>query len=234
MKAEKEKKEKDWRTIDGVWERLSKIDVSSFVRKKGKFNYLSWSHAYSVFCDAGYSDVRYQFKTEEIANTGTFEVWCTVTLFERSNHQTLERTMWLPVYDHTGRKPKKDPDAHDMNTARMRCLTKCLSMFGLGMYIYQGEDLPPGEAEERQKKKEEEKQNRENVTEGLRWCKAWFSDAGKSEEEFYAIAPVEMCRSKETKDRLDAFLALVEAIPEDELPSSWFTNGLLEAKEAKK
>jgi hypothetical protein len=233
MKQEKE--EKFWGSIEAVWEKLSKIDVSSFVRKKGKFSYLSWSHAYSAFCDAGYSDVTYEFRTEEIGNTETFEVWCTVCLFSSKHGVTsLRRTMWLPVYDHTGRKPKKNPDANDINTARMRCLTKCLSMFGLGMYIYQGEDLPPGEAEEREKKAEEEKRSRENITDGLRWCKAWFSDAGKSDEEFYAIAPIEMCRSKKTKDRLDAFLAVLEAIPEDELPAIWFTNGLLEAKEAKK
>lgn len=30
----------------------------------------------------------------------------------------------------------------DINTAIMRCLTKCLAMFGLGLYIYAGEDLP--------------------------------------------------------------------------------------------
>ena len=27
----------------------------------------------------------------------------------------------------------------------MRCLTKCLAMFGLGHYIYAGEDIPSGE-----------------------------------------------------------------------------------------
>ena len=30
----------------------------------------------------------------------------------------------------------------DINKAIMRCLTKCLAMFGLGLYIYAGEDLP--------------------------------------------------------------------------------------------
>ena len=225
---------KESTTIEEIWETLSKIDVSKFIQKKGKFNYLSWSHAYSALCDAGYADVSYEFRTEEIRGTETFEVWCQISIRVNKTGKLATRQMWLPVYDHTGRKPKKNPDAHDINTARMRCFTKCISMFGLGMYIYQGEDLPAGEAEEREKKAEEEKRSRENITDGLRWCKAWFSDAGKSDEEFYAIAPIEMCRSKKTKDRLDAFLAVLEAIPEDELPAIWFTNGLLEAKETKK
>jgi hypothetical protein len=30
----------------------------------------------------------------------------------------------------------------DVNTAIMRCLVKCISLFGIGLYIYAGEDLP--------------------------------------------------------------------------------------------
>jgi len=33
----------------------------------------------------------------------------------------------------------------DINTAIMRCLTKNLAMFGLGHYIYAGEDFPENE-----------------------------------------------------------------------------------------
>lgn len=35
----------------------------------------------------------------------------------------------------------------DVNKAIMRCLVKNLAMFGLGLYIYAGEDLPEGEAD---------------------------------------------------------------------------------------
>ena len=34
------------------------------------------------------------------------------------------------------------PDAMDINKAIMRCLAKAISMHGLGLYIYAGEDLP--------------------------------------------------------------------------------------------
>lgn len=44
----------------------------------------------------------------------------------------------------------------DINTAIMRCLTKNISMFGLGLYIYAGEDLPE-ESEEKKKEAEEQK-----------------------------------------------------------------------------
>jgi hypothetical protein len=36
----------------------------------------------------------------------------------------------------------------DVNKAIMRCLTKNLAMFGLGLYIYAGEDLPETASDE--------------------------------------------------------------------------------------
>ena len=35
----------------------------------------------------------------------------------------------------------------DINKTIMRCLVKNLSMFGLGLYIYAGEDIPESEKE---------------------------------------------------------------------------------------
>ena len=35
-----------------------------------------------------------------------------------------------------------NPTSRDVSDARMRCLVKCIAMFGLGHYIYAGEDLP--------------------------------------------------------------------------------------------
>lgn len=66
---------------------------------------------------------------------GTGMVWVDVTL----NGKT--RTGFLPVMDHRN-KPILAPDAFQVNTAIMRCMTKTLALFGLGLYIYAGEDLP--------------------------------------------------------------------------------------------
>jgi len=47
----------------------------------------------------------------------------------------------LPVMDHRN-KPIQSPDAFQVNTAIMRCMTKTLALHGLGLYIYSGDDLP--------------------------------------------------------------------------------------------
>jgi hypothetical protein len=69
--------------------------------------------------------------------------------------QTLE--MWLPVMDGANKAMKNKPYSYttrygeksveaatmfDINKTLMRCLVKNLAMFGMGIYIYAGEDLP--------------------------------------------------------------------------------------------
>jgi hypothetical protein len=70
---------------------------------------------------------------------GTAMVWVTVTLFGKP------MTCQLPVMDYKN-KAVPDPDAFAVNTAIMRCMTKALSLHGLGLYIYAGEDIPEGSA----------------------------------------------------------------------------------------
>jgi DNA-directed RNA polymerase subunit RPC12/RpoP len=65
--------------------------------------------------------------------------------------------MWLPVMDNANKSMKLEAYTYntrqgdktveaismfDINKAVMRCLVKNLAMFGLGLYIYAGEDLP--------------------------------------------------------------------------------------------
>ena len=45
-------------------------------------------------------------------------------------------------------QPVINPNSFQVNTSKMRCLTKCLGMWGLGHYIYAGEDLPDADAKE--------------------------------------------------------------------------------------
>jgi len=57
--------------------------------------------------------------------------------------------MWLPVMDNRN-NPIKNPNSRQVSDTTMRCLVKCLALFGLGHYIYAGEDLPDTTTEEPQ------------------------------------------------------------------------------------
>jgi hypothetical protein len=82
-----------------------------------------------------YPEATYEFLEPEVLAGGYVLVNCKVTIGD------LSRTMWLPCMDF---KMKADinPDSIVVNKTKMRCLVKCLGMFGLGHYIYAGEDLP--------------------------------------------------------------------------------------------
>ena len=87
-----------------------------------------------------YPDLSYYFEDRTLDN-GTMEVTVHVTI--REGEETINRHMWLPVMDYRN-KAIPNPDSFALNTAKMRCLTKCFCLFGLGHYIYTGEDLPQG------------------------------------------------------------------------------------------
>jgi hypothetical protein len=55
-------------------------------------------------------------------------------------------------------KPIAEPDSFAVNTAMQRCLAKAIALHGIGLYIYNGEDLPPDVVEVEAPKKEVKKE----------------------------------------------------------------------------
>ncbi len=127
-------------TAKEIWQTLSAIDVSGKTEKKGNLTYLSWAWAWGVLME-NYPQARYEFKEPVVYPDETMIVTVEVSIDQ------VTRAMWLPVLDFKN-KAIKNPSAWDVNTTRMRCLTKCLAMFGLGHYIYAGEDLPEATKQE--------------------------------------------------------------------------------------
>jgi hypothetical protein len=136
-----------------VFERLSAINVNEHVEKKDNLTYLSWAWAWSETKRAC-PDATYKILETEYDEALGFMCHTTVTI----EGETLE--MWLPVMDGKNKSMKKTAYSYstrfgdkqvdaattfDINKTLMRCLVKNLAMFGLGIYIYAGEDLPEGE-----------------------------------------------------------------------------------------
>lgn len=121
-----------------IWERLSKIDVSQYVEKKNGRNYVSWSNAWKLIMD-NYPETTFKFGDLVTFLDGTAEVNCTVQI------GAFTRSVWLPVMRGYSGRAVENPNARDISDAKMRCLVKCLALFGLAMYVYQGEDLPEEE-----------------------------------------------------------------------------------------
>lgn len=126
-----------------VWQTLSAINVNEHTEKKGKLTYLSWAWAFTELKN-NFPESSIKIKKEKIFADGTMEVRCEVTVKE--GDQSTTQAMWLPVMDHRN-QAIANPNARQINDARMRCVTKCLGLHGLGLYIYAGQELPEPEVE---------------------------------------------------------------------------------------
>jgi hypothetical protein len=87
----------------------------------------------------------YYYFDEHTLDNGTVRVDCVITIHD--GEESVSRSMWLPVMDHRN-KSIINPDSRAISDSKMRCLVKCLAMYGLGFYIYAGEDLPEAEKED--------------------------------------------------------------------------------------
>ena len=139
---------------------LNNIDCSKKIERKNGLTYLSWAwawgelkkkHPNATYNIKKFGENNLPFVYDE--NTG-YMVFTEVTV-EKITHE-----MWLPVMDSANKAMKKQPyeyktkygvktceaaDMFDINKTIMRCLVKNIAMFGLGLYIYAGEDLPESE-----------------------------------------------------------------------------------------
>ena len=115
---------------------LRLINVNEHTERKGKFTYLSWTWAVDQLLQND-STATWTFGDPVYFNESVM-VFCTVTAMGKS------MTCQMPVINNMN-KAISNPNAMDVNTAMMRCLVKCISLFGIGLYIYAGEDLPDEE-----------------------------------------------------------------------------------------
>lgn len=156
-----------------LFDQLYKINVSGKTESKNGLTYLSWAWAWAEFVKvcptAKYEIKMFDGKPYIYDERLGYMVFTSVTVDDDT------KIMWLPVMDNANKSMLDHPYTYkvkqwqngkpvmvdrtceaatmfDINKTIMRCLTKNISMFGLGLYIYAGEDLPEEETKEEPKK----------------------------------------------------------------------------------
>jgi hypothetical protein len=149
-----------------MFEKLYTLNVNEYTEKKNGLTYLSWSYAWAEFKKV-YPTATYEIKKFENNMPFIFDENTGYMVFTSITAGDLTYEMWLPVMDSankamknvsysykvkeyksgrpTGNMIDKEVEAatmFDINKTIMRCLVKNLAMFGLGLYVYSGEDLP--------------------------------------------------------------------------------------------
>jgi hypothetical protein len=145
------------------FEALRSLNVNDKCEKRDNLTYLSWANAWGEFKKV-YPSATYRIINNPTTNLPYFvdpAIGVMVFTEVTANEQTHQ--MWLPVLNGAQKPMKLEPYEYqvwdrnnrqyvnktveavsmfDINKTLMRCLVKNLAMFGLGLYIYAGEDLP--------------------------------------------------------------------------------------------
>ena len=133
-----------------IFNKLFLLDINGHIEKKNGLSYLSWAWAWAEV-KKPYPTANYTIEPYSFDEKLGYMVFTNVTIAGQTYR------MWLPVMDNNNYSMKNEPyevitkygkkqvaaaSMFDINKAYMRCLVKNLAMFGLGLYIYAGEDLP--------------------------------------------------------------------------------------------
>ena len=181
-----------------MFEELYNINVNNYTEEKNGLTYLSWCWAWAEikkrYPNANYEILKFENNLPYVYDENTGYM-----VFTRVTIEDLTYEMWLPVMDGANKAMKSHEYTYivksygkevekkvlaatmfDINKTIMRCLVKNLAMFGLGLYIYSGEDLPEEEKNklEEEKQKLEEEKNKK-ITEEQ---KAKFMELGITED----------------------------------------------------
>lgn len=142
---------------------LYSLDMNDKVEKRENLSYLSWANAWAEFKRA-YPSATYRIVKDPITNLPYFADERTgIMVYTEVTVDDITHEMWLPVMNTSNKAMKLEPYTYkvydkfkkeyvertveaasmfDINKTIMRCLVKNLAMFGLGLYIYAGEDIP--------------------------------------------------------------------------------------------
>ena len=147
---------------------LSNLDLKDKCEKRESLTYLSWANAWSEFKSA-YPSATYRILKNENGLPYFSDPNLGIMVFTEVTVDDVTHQMWLPVMDSKNKAMKLQPYTYqvwdnykkafvektvqaasmfDINKTLMRCLVKNLAMFGLGLYIFQGDDLPEKSADD--------------------------------------------------------------------------------------
>lgn len=147
------------KSLENSFEVLFNINLNEKTEQKEGLTYLSWAWAWAEFKKI-YPAATYNIKKNEQGLPFFYDTATGYICFTEVTGGGLTYEMWLPVMDNKNKAMKSEPYTYkagtyektvqsatmfDINKTIMRCLAKNLAMFGLGLYIYAGEDLPEAE-----------------------------------------------------------------------------------------
>ncbi|OIS49826.1 hypothetical protein A4A29_12720 [Staphylococcus equorum] len=132
-----------------LFQQLNSKDVNDHVEKKNGLTYLAWSYAHQELkkIDPTFTTKYHEFPHPDVnrddyvvpylATPEGYFIQTSVTVKGQTE------TEWLPVLDFRNKAlAKGSATPFDINKAQKRCFVKAAALHGLGLYIYNGEEVP--------------------------------------------------------------------------------------------
>ena len=162
---------------------LYEMNLGDKIEKKDNLSYLTWSEAWKAFKEV-YPSATFRVITNPDTKLPYFvDPQIGIMVFTEVTADDLTQQCFLPVlnssmkpmrleaynytvYDKQNKrqieKTCEAANAFDLNKTIMRCLVKNLALFGLGLKLYQGEDIPCENQDDAadQKKAQQPKRNK--------------------------------------------------------------------------
>lgn len=158
--VQREQEYKETIMEENKFKELFELNVNHKTEQKDGLTYLSWAWAWAEFKKV-YPNAHYQIG-KTVDGLPYFESTAGAMCYTSVTAGGITHEMWLPVMNGANKAMKSEPYTYqtkygekqveaftmfDVNKTLMRCLVKNLAMFGLGLYIYSGEDIPEVEVD---------------------------------------------------------------------------------------
>ncbi len=136
-------------TEQTLFEQLNSKNVNDHTEQKNGLTYLAWSYAHQELkkIDPNYTVKVHEFPHPDINTENYFVPYLAIPegYFVQVSVTVKDstETEWLPVLDFRNKSlAKGSATTFDINKAQKRCFVKASALHGLGLYIYNGEELP--------------------------------------------------------------------------------------------
>lgn len=147
--------------VNSIFTTLNSINLNQYVEQKNGLNYLSWASAWQEV-KKRYPDANYEIVVSDNGLPYVYDEKTGYMCHTRVTINGLTHEMWLPVLDYANNAMKAEPyeiqtkykkvtvqaaTMFDINKSLLRCVTKNIALFGLGLYVFRGEDFPEADAQ---------------------------------------------------------------------------------------
>lgn len=242
----KDKKDKVCEKEDSVFKVLAKKPTAEYVSKRKvgntELSYISWADAWTALMTV-YPDATYEVIKDVDTNLPYFGSDIGFMVETKITVNSISRNMMLPVLDNKNKAMKKQAYTYttnygektvdsatmfDINTAIMRCLVKNIAIFGFGINVYKGEDLPLNDNDFMSKS---ELVTKNRIDTAIKVVRAAFENPGDKELQIRLVKARKWAIDNEIVQVLDEIIKQEEAVEKEELEGHKAPVSEIEVKE---